>query len=155
MGYTADTTRYITDQIKYKAKVTRYMVKWNVIRYNANKSTVSMIIALLLSTGSTSDLAINRHVLYWWVVTLVDILSNAHSNLVAAGQLWLMFFPLVSKQTIRPSIVQVVVMFGMDIAFSISSVLRIVRLSVMVILEPLSCCFDMNMYCRAGASIRF
>ena len=48
------------------------------------------------------------------------------------------FFPLVSRQTILPSTVQVVVMFGMDLSFSISSVLRFVRLSVIVILEPLS-----------------
>ena len=39
---------------------------------------------------------------------------------------------------IRPSTVQVVVMFGMDLTFSISSVLRFVRLLVFVILEPLS-----------------
>ena len=45
MAYTADMTRYITDKIRYKAKVT-----WNVIRYHENGTNVSVVIALLLPT---------------------------------------------------------------------------------------------------------
>jgi len=54
MGFTAGITRSITYKIRYRAKVT-----WNVIRYHENETTASVIMALLLSTGYTCDLAIS------------------------------------------------------------------------------------------------
>ena len=98
---------------------------------------MSVIIALLFkSTGSTSDLATSGHVC---IESFVEILSNVHLDVVVAA--WSVVTDIVSHgigQQADDSPIHGIVMFVMDLAFSISSVLRFVRLSVIVILEPLS-----------------